>query len=36
VPERRREWDLGKEMWSFLTGRGSAINYHFVDMMVEV
>jgi len=28
--------DLGKEMWSFLTGRGAAINYQFVDMLVEV
>lgn len=28
--------DLGKEMWSFLTGRGAAINYEFVDMSVEV
>lgn len=28
--------DLGKEMWSFLTGRGAAINYEFVDMLVEV
>lgn len=28
--------DLGKEMWSYLTGRGAAINYQFVDMQVEV
>lgn len=28
--------DLGKEMWSFLTGKGAAINYQFVDMIVEV
>ncbi len=28
--------DLGKEMWSYLTGRGAAINYEFVDMSVEV
>ncbi len=28
--------DLGKEMWSYLTGRGAAINYEFVDMFVEV
>lgn len=28
--------DLGKEMWSYLTGQGAAINYTFVDMMVEV
>lgn len=28
--------DLGKEMWSYLTGQGAAINYSFVDMAVEV
>ena len=28
--------DLGKEMWSYLTGKGAAINYEFVDMTVEV
>lgn len=28
--------DLGKEMWSYLTGKGAAINYEFVDMHVEV
>ena len=28
--------DLAKEMWSYLTGRGAAINYQFVDMRVEV
>ena len=28
--------DLGKEMWAYLTGRGAAINYEFVDMTVEV
>lgn len=28
--------DLGKEMWAYLTGRGAAINYEFVDMIVEV
>lgn len=28
--------DLGKEMWSYLTGKGAAINYQFVDMIVEV
>lgn len=28
--------DLGKEMWSYLTGKGAAINYHFIDMTVEV
>ena len=31
------DWtDLGREMWSFLTGRDAAINYRFVDMLVEV
>lgn len=31
------DWtDLGKEMWSYLTGRGAAIDYSFVDMIVEV
>ncbi len=28
--------DLGKEMWAYLTGKGAAINYQFVDMTVEV
>jgi hypothetical protein len=28
--------DLGKEMWEYLTGNGAAINYQFVDMLVEV
>ena len=31
------DWtDLGREMWSFLTGRQAAINYRFVDLVVEV
>jgi hypothetical protein len=31
------DWtDLGKEMWSFLTGKDAAIDYTFVDMVVEV
>jgi hypothetical protein len=31
------DWsDLGREMWSFLTGRRAAISYEFVDMAVEV
>lgn len=31
------DWtDLGREMWSFLTGRQAAINYRFIDMSVEV
>ena len=28
--------DLGKEMWTYLTGKGAAIDYEFVDMVVEV
>lgn len=28
--------DFGKEMWSFLTGKGAVINYTFDDMLVEV
>jgi hypothetical protein len=27
---------LGKEMWAYLTGRGAAINYKMIDMVVEV
>ena len=31
------DWtDLGREMWSFLTGRQAAINYRFMDLVVEV
>jgi hypothetical protein len=31
------DWtDLGKEMWSYLTGKGAAIDYTFVNMTVEV
>ena len=31
------DWtDLGREMWSFLTGRHAAIIYRFDDMHVEV
>lgn len=31
------DWaDLGEEMWSYLTGRGAAINYNFVDMAIEI
>jgi hypothetical protein len=31
------DWtDLGKEMWSYRTGKGAAIDYSFVDMTVEV
>ncbi len=28
--------DLGRDMWEYLTGKGAAINYEFVEMMVEV
>ena len=38
-PEGRSiaDWtDLGREMWSYRTGRGAAVNYTFVDMTVEV
>jgi hypothetical protein len=32
-----KDWtDLGKEMWSYLTGKSAVINYSFIDMMVEV
>jgi hypothetical protein len=32
-----RDWaDLAEEMWSYLTGKGAAINYNFIDMTVEV
>ena len=35
--EQKVDWtDLGREMWSFLTGREAAINYRFIDMSVEV
>lgn len=31
------DWsDLGREMWSFLTGRQAEINYRFVDVTVEI
>ena len=28
--------DIGKEMWSYLTGKGAVIDYSFIDMAVEV
>lgn len=32
-----KSWtDLGQDLWAYLTGRGAAINYSFVDMTVEV
>ena len=37
APTEAVSWtDLAKEMWSYLTGQGAAINYSFVDMSVEV
>ncbi|HSE69193.1 MAG TPA: hypothetical protein VLA97_00430 [Nocardioidaceae bacterium] len=31
------DWtDLGRQMWTFLTGRDAAVNYTFDDMTVEV
>ena len=31
------DWsDLGREMWTFLTGRQAEINYRFVDMTLEI
>lgn len=31
------DWaDLGREMWSYLTGKGAAVNYEFINMAVEV
>lgn len=38
-PEARSitDWtDLGREMWSYLTGRGAQVNYAFDDMTIEV
>ncbi len=35
--EQIGDWaDLGQQMWSYLTGRGAAVNYELVDMSVEV
>ncbi len=28
--------DLGRDMWEYLTGKDAAINYEFLDMVVEV
>ena len=31
------DWtDLGQEMWAYLTGKGAAVNYKFIDMAIEV
>lgn len=35
-PDQTSWPDLGKEMWSYLTGRQAAINYEFVDMHIDV
>lgn len=36
-PKNISDWtDIGREMWSYLTGRGAAVNYTFEDMVVEV
>ena len=37
VPQHQSSFaDLAKELWSYLTDRGAAVNYEFVDMTVEV
>ena len=37
VPQHQSSFgDLAKELWTYLTDRGAAINYEFVDMTVEV
>jgi hypothetical protein len=37
VPQHQSSFaDVAKELWSYLTGRGAAVNYEFVDMTVEV
>ena len=28
--------DIGKEMWSYLTGKGASVEYQFDNMLVEV
>jgi hypothetical protein len=28
--------DLGKEMWSYLTGKGAVVDYEMRDMVIEV
>lgn len=36
-PKNISDWtDIGREMWSYLTGRGAAVNYTFENMIVEV
>jgi len=37
VPQHHSSFaDVAKELWSYLTDRGAAVNYEFVDMTVEV
>ncbi len=37
VPQQQSSFaDLAREVWSYLTERGAAINYEFVDMLIEV
>ena len=37
VPQNQSSFaDVAKELWSYLTDRGAAINYEFEDMSVEV
>ena len=37
VPQHQSSFsDLAKDLWSYLTDRGAAINYEFVDMLIEV
>lgn len=34
---QEQSWsDLGREMWTYLTGRGAAIDYTFENMQVQV
>jgi hypothetical protein len=36
-PQQNKSWtELGQDLWAYLTGRGAAINYSFVDMLIEV
>lgn len=36
-PHSIGDWsDLGREMWSYLTGRQATVSYAFDDMVIEV
>ncbi|HCG54694.1 MAG TPA: hypothetical protein DEW39_00740 [Brevibacterium sp.] len=36
-PRSIGDWsDLGREMWSYLTGRQATVSYAFDDMVIEV